>query len=429
MPDQIYRRKVAKVFRDANEAVDVRYIGLHGGRGSGKSHFFAEKLVERMATRTTRWLCCREIQKSLDESVKRLIEDKVIRMGLGHVFELQDRYTKCSATDSLIAYTGMQNMNAHSVKSYEGFDGAWFEEAQACSQRSLTLLRPTIRKPGSQMWFSWNPNFATDPIEQLLRGKEAPPRSVVTEANWRDNPFFTDELEEERSFDERRDPDLYQHVWEGQYINLSSARVFANWKVREFEAPEGTIFYYGADWGFSRDPSVLVRMFIVGRTIFIDHEAYAVGCEIDKTPFLFGGASNEQLIEKNREAYNALTAAERQWQGVPGATAATVRADSARPETIAYMVRHGFPKMIGAAKGAGSVEEGVEFLKSYDVVIHPRCKRTAAEFKLYSYKVDPHTEEVTSVLADRDNHVIDAVRYALEQVRRKKTTRSGELSI
>ena len=152
----------------------------------------------------------------------------------------------------------------------------------------------------------------------------------------------------------------------------------------------------GCDWGYSVDPTVLVRMFIVGRTLYIDQEAYKVGCEIDATPALF--------------------------RTVPESDRWPITADNARPETIAYMRRHGFPRMRESLKGKGSVEDGVEFLKSFDIVIHPRCINTAREFALYSWKIDPHTNEVLPVLDDKENHVVDSARYALEGTRRSNYT-------
>jgi phage terminase large subunit len=286
----------------------------------------------------------------------------------------------------------MQNHTADSIKSLEGFDGAWVEEAQSLSQRSLDLLRPTIRKDGSEMWFSWNPRHETDPIDKLLRGEHVPPGSVVVEANYSDNPWLPDVLRQEMEYDLRRDPDKFAHVWKGGYVRASEARVFRNWRIEEFDVPADAIIRQGADWGFAVDPAVLVQCYTVGRTLYVPHEAWMIGCQIDNLPDLFAT--------------------------VPGADKWWITADSARPETIAYMQRHGFPKLGPAAKGARSVEEGVEFLQSYDIVVHPRCKHTIDELTLYSYDTDPLTGQVLPKLKDKDNHVIDALRYACEGVRR-----------
>lgn len=370
-----------------------RYKGAHGGRGSGKSHFFGEMLIERSIMEKTDAVCVREVQKSLDQSVKKLLEGKIESLNAGAYFEVQDAKIK-STHGGLIIFQGMQNHTADSIKSLEGYDIALVEEAQTLSQRSLDLLRPTIRKPGSELWFAWNPSLDTDPIDAFLRGPDVYPGSIVVEANYMDNPWLPDVLREEMEYDKRRDPDKYAHIWLGQYQQNSEARVFKNWKIEEFERPAGTIFRLGADWGFSVDPSVLVRCDIEGNRLYVDYEAYAVGCEIVNLPELF--------------------------MGIPDAEKWPITADSARPETISHMQKNGFPKIRPAIKGAKSLEEGVEFLKSFDIVVHPRCVHLIDELTLYSYKVDPLTGLVLPILADKDNHVIDSLRYACEGARRAK---------
>jgi len=371
----------------------ARYKGAHGGRGSGKSHTFAEMLIEaHIMDQTSCSVCVREVQKSLAQSVKRLLELKIESMNAGAYFEVQEAVIKSKKGDGLIIFQGMQNHTADSIKSLEGYDRAWVEEAQSLSQRSLDLLRPTIRKPGSELWFTWNPSQASNPVDHLLRGDKPPPDATVIEVNFDDNPWFPDVLRAEMEYDLARDPDKYAHVWRGGYLQNSSARVFRNWRVDEFEAPKDAIHRLGADWGFATDPTVLVRCHIIGRTLYIDHEAYMVGCEIVNTPELF--------------------------MTVPEAEKWPIVADSSRPETISHMRKNGFSKIMPAVKGAKSVEEGVEWLKSYDIVVHPRCTHTIDELTFYSYKTDPLTGKVLPILQDKKNHVIDALRYACEGVRR-----------
>lgn len=164
----------------------------------------------------SRGVCIREVQKSLKESAKRLIEDKIQAMGVGSMFEPQYDQIKTPG-GGVIIFNGMQDHTAESIKSLEGFDWAWVEEAQTMSERSLEMLRPTIRKPGSELWFSWNPRHASDPVDQLLRGINIPPGAVVVKANYSDNPFFPAELEEERVYDQRVKRDRYAHIWLGEY--------------------------------------------------------------------------------------------------------------------------------------------------------------------------------------------------------------------
>lgn len=401
----------------------ARYKGAYGGRGSGKSWFYAELLVERcLMEPETRAVCIREVQRSLDQSVKRLLEDTIQRLDLGRFFRVLNTHIECGREGRII-FQGMQNHTAESIKSLEGYDVAWVEEAQALSQRSLDLLRPTIRKEGSELWFSWNPRSPTDPVDSFLRGPSLPPGAVVVETSYRDNPWLPEELRTELAWDFSHDPDRASHVWGGAYLTRSEARVFRNWTVEPFETPADARFYFGADWGFSVDPAVMVRCWIDGRKLYIDRESYAVGCEVDFLPFLFAGCQDADLQKLNRDAWETIPAKYRSLPGIEGARTWPCIADSARPETIDYLKRHGFPKVEAARKGAGSVEEGIEFLRSYEIVVHPRCKHTVDELTCYSYKTDRLTDEVLPVLEDKKNHVIDALRYAVEKVRRAPTVR------
>lgn len=371
----------------------ARYKGAWGGRGSGKSHFFAELLIEEHVCNPNQSsVCVREVQKSLNQSVKRLLELKIEQMGLFDYFDVQESQIKNKRGNGIIIFQGMQNHTADSIKSLEGYDRAWVEEAQSLSQASLDKLRPTIRKPGSELWFSWNPQNETDPVDLLLRGENPPENCAVIKVNWSDNPWFPDVLREEMEYDKRRDPDKYMHIWQGEYQRNSEARVFRNWKIDEFDARPDDVLRFGADWGFASDPTVLVRCFIRGRTLYIDYEAYQIGCEIMNIPTLF--------------------------MTVPESEKYPIVADSARPETISHVKKHGFPRIYPAVKGPKSVEDGIEWLKSFDVVVHPRCTHTIDELSLYSYKVDKMTGQVLPQLEDKQNHVIDALRYACEGVRR-----------
>ncbi len=369
---------------------DARYKGAHGGRGSGKSNFFAEAIIERCILGKTNVVCVREIQKSLAQSVKKLLEVKIEKMGVGHLFEVQEAVIKAK-NGGLILFQGLQNHTADSIKSLEGIDIAWVEEAQSLSQRSLDLLRPTIRKPNSELWFSWNPNKDTDPIDALLRGETPPPDSIVVQANYQDNPWLPDVLRDEMEYDKRRDHDKYTHVWLGEYLQNSETRVFKNWKVEEFERPAGTIHRFGLDFGFAVDPTAFVRCSTEGNILYVDYEAVMVGCEIVNTPDLL--------------------------RRIPESDKWFITADSARPETISHIQKHGYPKITYAKKGAGSVDDGVEFLKSFDIIVHPRCEETIKELTMYSYKADPLTGTILPILEDKNNHVIDALRYACEGIR------------
>ena len=217
---------VAPVFRGLLKP--SRYKGAHGGRGSGKSQFFADLVLIYCLKKTgARILACREIQKSLKESAKRLLEGKIEQYGLGGLFEVQSSEIKTPG-GGVIVFAGLQDHTAESIKSYEGFDVAWVEEAQTVSDRSLNLLRPTIRKPGSELWFGWNPRFDTDAVDKMLRGAELPTGAIVVEANHSDNPWYPEELETERQDCLRQQPDQYDHIWEGGYATVTEGAYYAH---------------------------------------------------------------------------------------------------------------------------------------------------------------------------------------------------------
>ncbi len=384
--------EVPKVFEPFSRP--ARYKVAYGGRGSGKSRSFATLLVNacELTNRPILVLCAREIQRSIADSVHTLISALVSDRPGWEIKRDEIRHK----SGSRFIFKGLYR-NVHSIKSTEGIDIAWVEEAQAVSQESLDLLIPTVRKPGSEVWFTFNPDQETDPVYQMFvtntRGD-----AIVKKINHEDNPFFPEVLQREMEWDRRYDHEKYLHIWEGNCRSFTEAQVFhGKWRTAQFEAPEGVTFYYGADWGFSQDPTVLVRCYIHDGVLYIDYEAYGVGVDIDDTPELFAK--------------------------VPEADKWPITADSARPETISYMQQHGYPRMRKAKKGKGSVEDGVTFLRGFqEIVIHERCKHTADEFKLYSYKRDRLTGDILPVIEDKHNHAIDALRYAVEPVMLKNRT-------
>lgn len=392
----------------ADDGGPVRYRMTYGGRGSAKSHSKATALLAKARANKLTILCCREIQHSIRDSIKRLLDNKIKAYGWGAngdgSFQSLDTEIR-GANGSLIIFAGLRS-NYDSIASMEGIDIAYITEARAVSQASIDVLTPTVRAPGSEIWGDWNPRFATDPIDVMFRGPAGPPpRSIVRKVNYYDNPWFPDVLREDMEWDKRRDPDKYAHIWLGEYQRNSEARVFKNWRIGtydEFRTDQRTVFNFGADFGFSIDPSTLIRCYIdpnFPRTLFVDKELYKVGVEIDHLPLWYNQVMNTQIT--------------------PGGKKWTIVADSSRPETISYCRRHEF-NMISAKKGAGSLEDGVEFLKNYDIVVHPECTHTIDELTLYSYKTDKKTGLVLPVLEDDHNHVIDALRYAVEPLRRSQ---------
>ena len=378
-----------------------RYKGAYGGRASGKSHFFAERLVDRAVEDVDlSWVCIREVQRSLKFSAKRLIEGKIKSLGVGHLFEITNTEIRRRGGDGIIIFEGMQDHTADSIKSLEGFDGAWVEEAQNLSHRSLELLDPTMRKPGSEIWFSWNPDQPDDAVEQLLRDNDS---AIIVQVNYLDNPWCPKEAIDLARRQKLKDFERYDHIWLGGYNVKSDAQIFSGmWRVDEFEPGDDWDGpYQGGDFGFSQDPTCAVRLWIHDSRLWVEYDSGKVGLDLDKTPDFFK-------------------------RNIPDFDNHTTRWDSARPESISYIKRHGLPKSLGVQKGKGSVEDGIEFLKTFEeIVIHSRCTEMQQEARRYSYVIDKNGD-VTDRVKDSDNHRWDAIRYALEPMIRSGKT-SGVL--
>lgn len=385
-----------------------RYKVLYGGRGSAKSWSIARVLVTKAASMPRRILCARELQGSLDESVKALIELQIKLLGLKHKFKVRDTYIENLQTGSEFLFEGLR-YNTDGIKSMEGLDDAWVEEAQKVSHNSWEVLIPTMRKKGSEIYVSFNPADASDPTYKRFV-LNPPPNCKSVLCNYYHNPFFMQtELNQEREYLQRVDPDAYANVWLGKTRTKSAAQVLnGKWRVglrKDFEEIEqliGNYPMYGADWGFSTDATTLVRCRLVGATLYITHEVYKNHLELNDTAMAF--------------------------LKVPGAENHTIRGDSSRPETIAYLNRgqepttkypQGVPALMveGVEKPKGSVEEGIMFLRSLDeIVIHPDCIHTIEEARLWSYEVDKLTGDVQPDVKDGNDHIWDAVRYALRPV-------------
>lgn len=381
--------KLAPVFTGS-----ARYRGAHGGRGSGKSFTFAKMAAVRGYQHKLRILCARELQYTLrDSSMSEVIKAIESEPWLAVHYDLGESYIR-GANGTEFIFRGLRH-NAREIKSMTGVNLCWVEEAEAVSEVSWRVLIPTIREPGSEIWLTWNPESADSATNERFIANQ-PANAKIVQINWRDNPWFPDVLEDERQHDLRGDPDMYQHIWEGGYITRTDAQVLAGkWCLDVFEAQEGWDGpYFGVDWGFVRDPTALVKCWISGRTLYVEHEAGGIGVPLDDTPAMF--------------------------ERVPGAREHTIRADSARPETINHLARRDW-KVIAAPKWQGSVEDGVEFLRSFErIVIHERCEQTAREARLWSFKVDRNTEDVLPVLQPGNDHYWDAVRYALAPMIRQR---------
>lgn len=383
-----------------------RYKILYGGRGGAKSHSVARTLIMLGAHLKLRVLCARELQVSITDSVHKLLSDVINSDPWFQArYVIQKTSIFCVDTGTEFMFHGVRN-NITKIKSMEGIDIVWVEEAEKVSSRSWEVLIPTIRKSGSEIWITFNPDLPTDPTSVRFL-ENTPPDSFKVKIGWEDNPWFPEELRKEKDYLYLVDAEAAEHVWGGGYRTNSGAQVLRGKFIVESFVPEPTWDgpYKGADFGFSNDPSTLVKCFIdtSTNTLYISEEAYAIGVEINEMPTFYGGGVG--------------AVSKRTFQGVSGSTKGSIRADSARPETISYLQNHGYGNVIGAKKGAGSVEDGVAFLRGFArIVIHTRCKHAQEEARLWSYKVDKLSGEPTTELVDANNHIWDAVRYALEPV-------------
>ncbi|MDO8534713.1 MAG: PBSX family phage terminase large subunit [Xanthobacteraceae bacterium] len=257
-----------------------RYKAAYGGRGGAKSHFFAEQVVVRCCTRETRAVCIREVQKSLRESVRQLIIDKIAKLGVGGLFDVLDAEIR-GRNGSLIIFVGMQSYNAENIKSLENFDIAWVEEAQSLSEKSLRLLRPTIRKEESEIWFSWNPRFEDDAVDNFCRGPNAPGSDMMAAVSvgWRDNPWFPEILRKEMEADLANDPEMAEHIWDGGYQIISEGSYYGKMLVLAMrDGRIGDVPYdpralvtTGWDLGFGDDTAIWFAQFIGDEPHIIDY--------------------------------------------------------------------------------------------------------------------------------------------------------------
>lgn len=366
----------------------ARFYVSDGGRGGGRSWAYARALLLRAVQTNTRVLCAREYQNSIKDSVHRLLSDQIEGMGLSYFFDVT-RDAIRGRNGSEFMFRGLHH-NITEVKSTEGIDICWCEEAEKISEESWSFLIPTIRKPRSELWITFNPYQEKDPTYQRFIANP-PPGTIRMRAGYRENPWFPEVLRSEMEHDRATNYDRYMWVWEGNPLGLSDAQVFkGKYAVEPFETPKDADFYHAIDFGFAQDPNAAIRCFIKDGKLWIDQEAGGVGIEINDIPAMLSAIPTFKT-----------------WPSY---------ADNARPETISYLVNHGYPKMRGVQKWPGSVEDGIAYLKSFEkIIVHPRCKNTIEELSLYQYKTDRQTGEILPVIVDKNNHYMDALRYALSK--------------
>jgi len=377
---------------------DKRYIVLHSGRGAGKSWAVADYIIAKCMEKPIRVLATREIMNSIKDSVHKLLCDRIHEHKIESHFNITDRDIKCK-NGSEILFKGLHR-NINSIKSTEGIDVCFVEEAHSVSRKSLDILIPTIRQPNSKIIFAYNPTNEDDPVhvDFTLRERDD---TLNIGLNYLENPYFPEVLKDELEYDKKTDYDKYRHIWMGECVTHSEEQVFyGKWKIEDFETPENAEFFHGLDFGFSADPLAAVRCFIKDDCLYIDREAYKLNLEITET------------ADYLKECIETID----RW---------SIIADSARPEMISHLRnQHGF-NIRGAKKGKGSIEDGIAKIRGFvKIFIHPNCKHTIDEFRHYKWKKNKLTDEIMPVPEDKHNHIIDGIRYGLERYGRNiKITR------
>lgn len=386
----------------------VNFRVSHGGRSSGKTKSKAKMMavtVLQLAAegRSGIALCGREFMVSLVDSSLAEIKGAIASEPelLAPWFDVGEKYVRTKNLPGRIdfVFVGLRH-NIDSLKSMANVLITWLDEAENISQTAYDKLLPTVLRSGGEVWISYNPENPESPTHRLFRARPDP-KTLIVEVNWRDNPWFDSKMEGLRQAALENTPDTYHHIWEGDFLTLTEAQVFAGkYTVEPFEPVDSWVPYFGLDFGFSRDPMACVEIYKQGQTLYWRREAVKIGLDMH----LQGGFIRERMGDRIAK-YDVI-------------------ADNARPENISYLAKaphvtggsFALPRIKPAAKGKGSVEDGVDFIKSHKNVIHPDCAEIHREFKLYSYKVDKQSGHILPVLVDANNHCIDAGRYALEPV-------------
>ncbi|NUE95393.1 PBSX family phage terminase large subunit [Gilliamella sp. ESL0232] len=378
-------------------AENVRYRGAYGGRGSAKTRSFAlmtaikgYQFAEAGVSGVI--LCAREFMNSLADSSMEEVKQAIRSVDwLADYYDIGQNYIRTK--NGLVSYVfcGLRH-NLDSIKSKARILLCWVDEAENVSEIAWRKLTPTVRETNSEIWVTWNPETEGSPTD--VRFRQTPPdNAIIVEMNYNDNPFFPDVLEQERLNDlARLDYASYAWVWEGAYLENSDKQVLSGrYVVEEFDDnlhKQADRLLFGADFGFANDPNTLIRSFILNDCLYIEYEAYGVNIELDEMPTFY--------------------------DSVPEARKWLIKGDCSRPETISHIKRKGF-NISAAKKWQGSVEDGIAYLRGFKkIIIHPRCKNTATEARLYSYKTDRMTGEVLPIIVDANNHCWDAVRYSLD---------------
>lgn len=397
--------KLIPLFTDNN----LRYLVSKGGRGSGKTRTFAlmtaiKGYMFAEENRNGVILCAREHLNSLSDSSMEEIKQAIRSVPfLESYYELGENFIRTKNRRVSYVFAGLRH-NLDSIKSKARILLCWIDEAEGVSEVAYRKLLPTVREENSQVYITYNPEKRNSPTNvRFGKPTMTDDNGIIIgrciEMNFTDNPWFPEVLDIERRRDkDNQDDSTYRWIWEGAYLEMSDSQIFRNkYEIKDFDPDyenwDGP--YFGLDFGFAQDPTAAIKCWIHGDCIWIERECGRIGLELDDTV---------SYIEK----------------AMPDVGKYPIWADCARPESISHLKKKGLPRIKPVEKGKGSVEDGLEHIKSYKrVYIHSRCKETLSEFREYAYKKDRLTDEVLPIIVDKHNHYIDALRYALEKIMKR----------
>jgi phage terminase large subunit len=372
---------------------------IYGGRGSGKTVGIVLFLLTKALESKKIIVCARAFKSSLEQSSYGEIKAQIDRLGLDKEFTIYHNKIVANRTKSEFNFIGVDR-NPTNIKGFAKISYFWIDEGETITDPVWTVIQPTIREDDSMAIITMNPKYSYDCIYSRYIAPDAQfvtNSTYVKKVNWDQNPHFSKVLQEQRELEYKvGDMGRYNWIWEGELLESSEAQILhGRWVRQDFEEHDNVEFYYGLDFGYSVDPTAGVRCYVKDNVLYVTHEFYKTRVEIDEI-----GLKCERHI--------------------PGFKKAKIIADSARPETISYMKRQGY-NVHACDKGSGSVEDGIAHLRSFDkIVVHPRCSNFLTECSLYSYKVDARSNDITTKIVDAHNHLIDALRYALERVMKAK---------
>lgn len=363
---------------------DWREAAIYGGRYSLKSHTVARMLLIRARMEKTRIACFREFQNSIAESSHQLLVDLINEYEL-HDFKATDNAIINTRNGSDFLFKGLHH-NEQSIKSIEGIDIAWVEEAQTISNNSLEVLTPTIRKPGSQIVYTYNRLLEDDPVHVRLV-TEGRPNTLIINANYDialKYGYMPDIIRDELEADKLYRPSLYKHKWLGQ-PNSQELRIYEDWEVLDRLPKDARLNRRGLDFGYTNDPTAILEVYDWNGSFILNELVYEKRL------------SNRDIVERLLELDEPDT---------------PVYADSAEPKSIDEIAAQGV-NIYASFKGPGSISAGIQYVQSQKFYVIKSSKNLIYENRHYLWQQDKDGRTINKP-EDRNNHLMDALRYALE---------------